>query len=85
MKAAGMVMDALDIETFVACSSEDEAKRLMRELMAGMGLSETDIVFVDVAGPGARVRARAYIHRPGDSYGWLGGDRSGDGGRSRSA
>ena len=70
--AMNRVMDALDVETFVACSSEDEAKRIVRDLMSGMGMPECDVVFVEMAGPGARIRARCYVHRSGDSYGWLG-------------
>lgn len=71
-KVMDRVIDALDVETFVACSSEDEAKRIAREMMAGMGMPECDVVFVEMAGSGARIRARCYIHRSGDSYGWLG-------------
>ncbi|MGE5542146.1 MAG: hypothetical protein ACM3WT_03840 [Bacillota bacterium] len=77
MRAIDRVMDAIDLETFVTCSTEDEAKRIIRELAAGMGLKEVDVVFVQVAGPGARVRARAYVHRAGDRYGWLGGEAVG--------
>ncbi len=83
VKPQDRVVDAIDVETFVACSTEEEAKQVVRELVAGMGLTEVDIVFVEAAGPGARVRARAYVHRPGDRYGWLGGDGVGQEDTSR--
>ncbi len=72
MRATDRVLDAIDVETFVACSTEQEAKRIVLELVAGMGLGGADVVFIEMAGPGARVRARAYVHRAGDRYGWLG-------------
>ncbi|MCR4398752.1 MAG: hypothetical protein NUV93_07300 [Firmicutes bacterium] len=84
-KVKDAVMDALDVETFLVCSSEDEAVRAMRALMDAMGLGAADIVFLEMAGPGARVRARAYVHRPGDRYGWLGGEADGEAGNPGSA
>lgn len=65
------VVDALDIETFIISKNEEEAISLMRRIMADMGLKDTDIVFCQHLGPGARVRARGYIFRSGDHYGWL--------------
>lgn len=65
------VMDALDIETFLACGSEEEGKSLALALMKELGFQDSDIVFIQFAGPGARVRVRAYINRPGDAYPWL--------------
>ncbi len=65
------VMDALDIETFLACESEEEGKSLALALMKDLGFQDSDIVFIQFAGPGARVRVRAYINRPGDAYPWL--------------
>jgi len=64
-------MDALDVETFLVCADEEEGRRLARELMAELGFPEADIVFFEFNGPGARVRLRAYRHRPGDRYAWL--------------
>lgn len=84
MRAVDRVMDAIDVETFIECSTDDEAKRIVRELAAGMGLADVDVVFVELAGPGARVRARAYVHRAGDRYGWLGGGAVGQEGAARS-
>lgn len=68
------IMDGLDIETFLVCASEDEGRRLMTNFMKDIGFSDVDIVFIQFQGPGVRVRARAYIHRPGDTYGWLKAD-----------
>ena len=65
------IIDALDIETFIVCRDEDEGKEIMGRIMAGMGLKDIDIVFCQHLGPGARVRARGYIFRAGDHYGWL--------------
>ncbi|HHX51626.1 MAG TPA: hypothetical protein GX711_09320 [Clostridia bacterium] len=65
------VMDALDLETFFVCRDEEEGKELARRLMGKLGFQDTDIVFVEHLGPGARVRARAYVHRSGDHYRWL--------------
>jgi len=75
------IMDAIDIETFLVCSSEDEGRRLTLQLFREMGFKDVDIVFIQFQGPGVRLRARAYVHRPGDAYGWLkiGGEETGDG------
>jgi hypothetical protein len=64
-------MDALDIETFFLCRTEQEGRNLMRDLLKSMGFKDIDIVFAEHAGSGARVRGRAYVHRPADQYGWL--------------
>ncbi|MGB9867082.1 MAG: hypothetical protein ACPLPR_04115 [Bacillota bacterium] len=68
-----MVIDAIDVETFLASSSEEEARRTMLAIMKRMGLADAEIVFVEMTGPGARVRARSYVHKPGDRYRWLKG------------
>lgn len=68
------VMDAMDVETFLVCSSEEEGRRLMLQFLKDIGFADVDIVFIQFQGPGVRVRARAYIHRPGDTYGWLKAD-----------
>ena len=65
------VMDAVDIETFFVCGSEEEGKELALSLLERFGLKDTDIVFIEHAGPGARVRARGYVYRAGDKYSWL--------------
>lgn len=65
------VMDALDIETFLVCRSEDEGKRMILELMKELGFQDADVVFIQYMGPGVRVRSRAYLHRAGDRYSWL--------------
>lgn len=70
-KALDRVADALDIETYLVCKSEQEAKDLALQLIAELNLPHGDIVFLEQRGLGARVRIRAYIHHPGDHYRWL--------------
>lgn len=65
------VLDALDIETLLVCTSEEEGKRIALELAKRLGFRDIDIVFIRFQGSGARVRIRAYINRPGDQYAWL--------------
>ncbi len=65
------VVDALDIETYLACSSEEEARQLAEGIIAELKLPHGDIVFLEHLGWGARVRIRTYIHHPGDHYRWL--------------
>lgn len=65
------IMDALDIETFLICDSEEEGRQLAVQLIKEWGFKDVDIVFIQFQGPGVRVRARAYVHRSGDVYGWL--------------
>lgn len=65
------VMDALDVETFLVCQSEDEGRNLALGLMKSLGFQDVDIVFIQFRGPGVRVRSRAYINRAGDKYSWL--------------
>ncbi len=69
------IVDAVDIETFFACKDEEEGRTLALKLLESFGLKDTDIVFIQYEGPGARVRARGYIHRAGDRYGWLEGGK----------
>lgn len=64
-------MDAVDVETYFACKSEAEAKKLSMELMEELGFKDVNIVFLQYQGPGARVRLRGYVYKPGDSYSWL--------------
>jgi hypothetical protein len=65
------IVDAIDIETFVLCDTEEEGKRIMLDYVSAIGLTDSDIVFIEFSGMGARVRARGYAYRPGDSYQWL--------------
>ena len=65
------IIDGLDFETIFACTDEAEGKALALQLLAELGFKDVDIVFAEHAGPGVRVRARAYLYRPGDRYGWL--------------
>lgn len=59
------LLDGLDVETFLICRDEAEGRGKMLSLLTQMGFSDVDIVFIEHRGPGARVRGRAYIHRPG--------------------
>ncbi len=70
-KALDRVVDAIDIETFLFCHSEEEAKKLAEDLMLELNLPHGDIVFLDFKAWGARVRLRSYIHHPGDHYRWM--------------
>ncbi len=70
-KALEKVMDAVDIETFLVCQDEEEGKKLSLQLMQELGFKDVSIVFIQHQGPGARVRLRGYIYKPGDQYGWL--------------
>ena len=70
-KALDRVVDALDIETFLFCKSEDEGRQLAEQLMQEMNLPHGDVVFLEFQGWGARVRLRIYVHHPGDHYRWL--------------
>ncbi len=65
------VLDAIDIETYLICENEEECKEIMYGILNKIGLKDVNIVFIEHNGPGARVRARGYIHKPGDTYGWL--------------
>ncbi len=70
-KAIDKVCDTIDIETFLICQSEDEAKEIAYKLAGELNLGRCDIVFLEHKGLGARVRLRSYIHHPGDHYNWL--------------
>jgi len=70
-RALEQVMDALDVETFFVCPTEEEGRRLMLGLLKEMGFKDVDIVFIEYEGPGVRVRGRAYVYRPADRYRWL--------------
>lgn len=65
------VLDAVDLETFLVCDSEEEGKRLALQMLEDFGFHDVDTVFIQFEGPGVRVRARGYVHKPGDYYGWL--------------
>lgn len=69
--ARDVIVDALDIESFILCESEKEARELVGQLMQSLGLSRFVIVSLDFNGPGAHFRARAYMNKPGDNYTWL--------------
>ncbi len=70
-EAMERILDAVDIETFILCGSEAEGRKLALQLARDLGLQDAGIVFLEFSGPGARVRVRAYVHRPGDRYAWL--------------
>ena len=70
--AMDRVIDAIDVETFLLCKDEAEAKELAEALAFQINLRQPGIVFLEHNGLGARVRIRSYVHRPGDHYRWLG-------------
>ena len=69
--AMDKVVDAIDIETFLYCKNEEEAKELAEQLMVEMNLKHGDIVFLEHQGWGARVRLRTYVYHPGAKYRWV--------------
>lgn len=69
--AMSRVIDAVDVETFLRCRDPEEAKELALALAQEMNLQLADVVFLEHHAFGARVRIRAYVHRPGDRYRWL--------------
>jgi hypothetical protein len=69
--ARDTIVDALDIESFLLCESEKEAKEFIAQLMQSLGLAQHLIVSLDFNGPGAHFRVRAYMNKPGDNYTWL--------------
>lgn len=71
MKALEKILDAIDIETYIQCSSLSEGKALALELGKELGLGEVDIMFIEFDGFGVRVRLRKYVYRPGNEYLWL--------------
>jgi hypothetical protein len=68
------IMDALDVETFFVCATEEEGRKLLLALLKSWGFTDVDVVFAQYEGPGVRVRGRAYVYRPADKYRWLLGD-----------
>lgn len=70
MTARERILDACDIETFFVCEDAEEGKRLGLALMKELGFADADVVFSEMAGPGARVRVRGYVNRPGSAYTW---------------
>lgn len=79
-KGLQAVLDAVDVETFLVGASEPECIGLARALMEEIGFSDCDVLFLEHRGLGARVRLRAYVHRPGMLYAWLGKTASASGG-----
>lgn len=71
MSVKNKIVDAIDIETFLICRDEEEAKQLVPELLKELNLEFGDIVSLDHNGIGAYIRVRAYIHLPGMKYTWL--------------
>ena len=69
------VIDAIDMETFLACDSEEEGRRLAVQILQDIGFKDINLVFCEFIGLGVRVRIRASLHRPGDYYPWLAGSR----------
>lgn len=65
------IVDSLDIETFIACKDEQEGRMIGLAIMEKLGFQDTDIVFIEFLSSGARIRMRANIYKPGDSYQWL--------------
>ena len=71
MSVKDRVLDALDIEGFILCKDEKEAREIIPQLMKEMGMTIIEIVSLEFNGPGAQIRVRAYMNKPGDNYTWL--------------
>ncbi len=71
MTVKDKILDALDIEGFLLCKDEKEAREMVAALMKEMGVTQSEIVSLEFNGPGANVRIRAYMNKPGDQYTWL--------------
>ncbi len=69
--ALSSVLDALDIETYLVCSSVQEGHELARRLGRELNLGDVDVMFEEFDGYGIRVRLRAMVHRPAARYAWL--------------
>ncbi|HHY13451.1 MAG TPA: hypothetical protein GX526_02240 [Thermoanaerobacterales bacterium] len=72
------ILDAVDIETYVICESESDCREIIYDVLKEIGFKDISIVFLEHNGAGARVRARGYIYKPGDTYDWLRNDRKVD-------
>lgn len=70
-KALNKIMDALDIETYLVCSSAQEGRKLVQQLGEELNLGDLDIMFEEFDGYGMRVRLRKYVFKPGNKYNWL--------------
>ena len=73
--ALSRVLDAVDVETYLVCSSAQEGRELARLLGRELNLGDVDVMFEEFDGYGVRVRLRAMVHRPASRYAWLGDAR----------
>lgn len=71
VKPVEKIMDALDVETFFVCATEEEGRNLLLAMLKSWGFTDVDVVFAQYEGPGVRIRGRAYVYRPADKYRWL--------------
>ncbi len=62
------IVDALDIEGFILCQDEKEARELVPQLLKEMGMTQMEIVSLEFNGLRAHVQVRAYLNKP-DSQG----------------
>lgn len=69
--ALNAVIDAVDIETYLVCSTAQQGHALALQLGREMNLGEIDVMFEEFDGYGVRLRLRKYIHRPAQQYSWL--------------
>ena len=70
--ARSRVLDAVDVETYLVCSSAQEGRDLARLLGRELNLGDVDVMFEEFDGYGVRVRLRAMVHKPAARYAWLG-------------
>lgn len=69
--ALARVLDAIDVETYLVCSTAQEGRDMARLLGRELNLGDVDVMFEEFDGYGARVRFRAMVHRPAARYAWL--------------
>jgi hypothetical protein len=69
--ALDRVLDGIDVETFLLCQTEEEGRQIAAQLMNELGFKNSDVIFIQLYGGGARVRIRAVINRPCDDYSWM--------------
>ena len=76
--ALSRVLDAVDVETYLVCSSAQEGRDMARLLGRELNLGDVDVMFEEFDGYGVRVRLRAMVHKPAARYSWLGEAQEGE-------
>ena len=64
MTVKDKILDALDIEGFILCKDEKEARELVPQLMKEMGVTQLEITSLEFKDNRAHVKLRAEINNP---------------------